>query len=336
MKKTLSILDVAKHAGVSPATVSRALSGQPIVSATTLARVHAAVAELGFHPNQMAQGLRRGRGSSVALLVGDIEQGVNATLTKHIQAALEGIGLDLVLYNLGHKQERLEGLIERAEAMRLYGIVVATTDVLHTRRIKASLAAAAAQGLPVFAIGHSFKALGVPSVAFDDFAAIRRSVGYLIERYGPRVAYLGRIKGSTSGMQRYQGYLAALKDHAVKLDEALVWDRAYRYPAGHQGTADALDQGLRFRAIQTGSDELALGAISALRQRHLNIPEDVAVAGIGDMDWSAHLTPALTTHGGEAEQIASVVQDMFVKHRNEDRIPQVVNLERAFHRRQSA
>lgn len=336
MKKTLSILDVAKRAGVSPATVSRALSGQPVVSATTLARVHSAVAELGFQPNQMAQGLRRGRGNSVALLVGDIEQGVNATLTKHVQAALENIGLDLVLYNLDHKQERLEGLIERAESMRLYGIVVATTDVLHTRRIKASLADAAAKGLPVFAIGHSFKSLGVPSVTFDDFSAIRRSVGYLVERYGPRVAYLGRIKGSASGMQRFQGYHAALKDHGIPLDDALVWDRSYRYLAGYQGTADALDRRLDFRAIQTGSDELALGAISALRERNLSIPEDAAVVGIGDMDWSAHLSPALSTHGGAAEQIAAILQDMFLKHRNEEPIPQLITLERQFHRRQSA
>ena len=95
----VSVVAVASHAKVSPATVSRVLAGRVPVATETRARVLKAIEELGYRPNEVARSLRVGRGRSVALVTGDIEQGIYATLAKHVQGELEALGLDLVLFN---------------------------------------------------------------------------------------------------------------------------------------------------------------------------------------------------------------------------------------------
>lgn len=336
MKKASGIRDVARHAGVSSATVSRVLSGQAAVSEQTQAKVLAAIRDLDFQPNHMAQGLRRGRSTTVALLVGDIEQGVYASLTKHIQPALEGLGLDLLLYNLGHSQERLANILARTEAMRLHGIILAASDMLSTPNIQSLAAKVQEQGLPVIAVGLSLQAHGIPSIVYDDRGATRTSVTYMLETYGGPVAYIGRILGSASGTERFEGYRTALAERGLAVDQRLVWDASFRYRAGWDSVQEALDRGLRFRSIQAASDEMALGAMAALQARGRRIPEDVAVAGIGDIEASAYLCPALTTHGAFPAAVAETIAGLLEDHRRRRPLAAVTTLERSFVRRASA
>lgn len=176
----------------------------------------------------------------------------------------------------------------------------------------------------------------MPSVISDDMSAIRRSVGYLIDTYGPRVAFLGRIKGSSSGTLRFRGYRAAPADKGVKLDPALVWDNAYRYADGNQGTATALANGKHFCAAKTASDEIALGAISAVNKCNLRIPDAIAIAGIGNMDWSVHLIQSLTVRDGDAAQMAEIVKDMFMAMGETCAALPLVTLQRQFIPKRSA
>src|SRR5882672_10330698 len=102
-----TVIDVARQAGVSSATVSRVLNGNTTVDPDMRNRVHSAVKKLDFRPNPMAQGLRKGQSNTVALLVGDIAQTHFSELTMQLQAALEENGIDLLLFNLGHSANRL-------------------------------------------------------------------------------------------------------------------------------------------------------------------------------------------------------------------------------------
>ena len=126
----VSVVAVATHAKVSPATVSRVLAGRVPVAAETRARVLKAIEQLGYRPNEVARSLRVGRGRSVALVTGDIEQGIYATLAKHVQGELEALGLDLVLFNLGHRQDRLRHFLERAPSLGLRGILLSSPHVM--------------------------------------------------------------------------------------------------------------------------------------------------------------------------------------------------------------
>ncbi|MGE0714779.1 MAG: LacI family DNA-binding transcriptional regulator [Alphaproteobacteria bacterium] len=299
-----TVVDVARRAGVSSATVSRVLSGRANVSADTRERVLAAVRELDFQPNRFAQGLRRGHGNTVALAVGDIEQNVYSALTKHLQTALAEIGLDLMLYNLDHSPDRLRSILDAAPAMGLRGVALATTDVVSLATFGPLLRGLQQRGMTVLSIGQRMNRAGIPSIVHEESSAARRAVAYLIEGGRTPVAYLGRLAGSAVGSDRYKGYRAALADAGIPLRPELVWDVAYRFPAGYEGTSRALAAGLRPRAIQCGSDELALGAMAAIADHGLAVPGDIAVIGFGNISWGAHVRPGLTTVSVHPDRVA--------------------------------
>lgn len=305
-----TVLDVARRAGVSSATVSRVLSGKGNVGEEARERVLAAVRDLDFQPNRMAQGLRRGRGNAVGLLVGDIEQNVYSALTKHVQKALGEIGLDLMLYNLDHSADRLRAILEAAPSMGLRGVALASTDVIPMAAIGPLLRGLQKGGMTIISIGQRLHRDGIPSIVHEERAASRRAVAYLLESGRTPVAYLGRLTGSAVGTERYRGYSAALAAAGVPLRRELVWDVSYRFAAGYEATARALAAGMEVRAIQAGSDELALGAMSAIFDHGLRIPEDVAVIGFGNIDWGAHVRPALTTLSVHPATVAAGVVRM--------------------------
>jgi DNA-binding LacI/PurR family transcriptional regulator len=307
----VTMVDIARMAGVSPATVSRVLTGSAMVNAETRAKVMAVIEAHDFKRNPMAQGLRSGRGTSVAMLVGDIEQSNYSALTRFTQEGLAELGLDLLLYNLGHCEKRLIQFLERAPAMRLRGIVIASPDaVRESRALKNALATLTQEGIALVAIGQQLGRLGIPSIVYDETAAVESSVAYLIAANHAPVAYLGRIEGSAPGTERFAGYSAAHRTAKLRIHKRLVWDVAYRHRAGYDAVAKALDEGLEFRAIQAGSDELALGAIAALRDRGRRTPEDVAVVGLGDIEWGQYVRPALSTLSTHPEDVALRVREL--------------------------
>ena len=303
-----TVQDVARRAGVSTATVSRVLSGGATVSGTMRERVLAAVQESGFQINPVAQALRRGRGSSVALLVGDIEQGLYASLTRHLQIALGEIGLDLVLYNLGHSTDRLVQMLERAQAMQLRGVAIATTDLLPMRRIAPRLRALSQSGVAVIAVGQKLDVPGVTSILHEEQEAAARAAAYLLGRWPGPLAFIGRITGSATGSARYEGYCQALRAAGQAVDPTLVWDASFRYAAGHDALVTALRGGVTFRAVLAASDELALGALGAIQDHGLRVPDDVAVMGFGNLDWGAYLRPALSTVSVHPEAVAAAMK----------------------------
>jgi DNA-binding LacI/PurR family transcriptional regulator len=334
----VTVVDVAQRAGVSPTTVSRVLLSRDIVSPETRARVLEAVEALGYQPNPMAQGLRMGRGRSVALLVGDIEQSVYAALTKHVQAALEAIGLELLLFNLGHRQDRLRGLLGRAAALRLRGICIASSDVIPIRELGPTIQGLVDGGIPVISIGQRLDRAGIPSVTHDDTAGVSRAVSYLVETGRAPIAYLGRIKSSAAGRARFQGYRQALRRAGIAFDERLVWEseNKYRYEAGYAEMTAAMARGVSVRGVLAASDELALGAMAAALDGGLRVPEDIAFIGFGGVSWGAHTRPALTTIAGNPEALGEHVRAIFQAVEDDREIPLLSSIELKLIRRQSA
>lgn len=327
-----TVLDVARLAGVSSATVSRVLSGDAKVSEHTRERVLVAIKEIDYRPNEMAKSLRKGRGNSVALLVGDIEQSIYSALTKQVQMALEEVGLDLVLYNLSHRDDRLSHLLDRAAAMQLRGVAIATTDPIPLKQIQPIVTELQKQKILVVSIGQRLQKYGIPSIAYEEHEATRRSVGYLIKSGRRTIAYVGRIT-SAIGAERYRGYCLALKDAGISLRKELVWDAAYRHAGGYTAMMRAVERKIKVDAVQAGSDEIAFGVMAALLDRKLRIPEDVAVIGFGNTAWSEFARPSLTTLSVSPEVVAASMQAIF--REEEPELPAAL-IPRELLRRQSA
>lgn len=331
-----TVLDVARLAGVSTATVSRVMSGARRVAPETAEAVKAAVRRLGFVPNRMAQGLRLGHGKTVALLVADIEQTVYSALTRHIQEALADLGLDVMLHHLSHSVVRLMAALDSAPAMRLSGVVLASSDMIDDEMLKARHAMLASHGIALIVVGQRKDHLGIPSIVHEERQAAMRAVSHLLDQGRRRIAYVGRIAGSATGTRRFNGYCDALVARGLSPTEDLVWDVVYRYTAGRDAVLAAIRDGVIFDAIQAGSDEMALGAMSALHQQGLDVPKDVAVIGFGGVEWSGYVNPALTTLSNDPKAVAQGLRDAFLSIREREGVRPLTTIERHLLLRQSA
>ena len=309
----VSVVSVASHAGVSPATVSRVLAGRVPVATETRARVLQAIEQLGYRPNEVARSLRVGRGRSVALVTGDIEQGIYATLAKHVQGELEAQGLDLVLFNLGHRQDRLRHFLERAPSLGLRGILLSSPHVMDMEELAPVMRAAAKSGIDIVSVSQDLSSYGFPSIMHDDAGGASAATEHLLAKRRTPVAFVGRIKTSAIGRARFEGYRKALKARGLKLDPDLVWDisQGYRADAGYQAMSEALAMGLRFKAVMAASDELALGCMAAAADRGLAIPDEIAVIGFGGLGWGAFSRPAMTTVSLDTDATARAVGEFF-------------------------
>ena len=312
--RSIGVLDVARRARVSPATVSRVLNGTTTVSAGTRARVLDAVKILDYQPNYMAQSLRKGRGRSVALVTGDIEQGIYAAIAKHVETAFEKLGLDLLLFDLGHREDRLRRLLDKSVSSGLRGILLAAPHVLSMKDLLPRMEAAAEGGVPVVAISQRLDRYGIPSIVQNDAGGAEAAVDYLRERGMEPVAFLGRIRTSAVGGERYRGYRQGLAKAGIKVDRGLVWDIAagYRWEAGYKTVRRALKSNVKVRAVLAASDELALGGMAAAIDHGLRIPDDIAFIGFGGLDWGRYTRPALTTVGFDIEALAAGVGELFI------------------------
>ena len=199
----VNVFDVAERANVSSATVSRVLSGSPLVRAETKARVIAAAQALGYQPNAFARSLRMGRGSSVALVTGDIEHGIYPRLAKHLQHELELIGLGLMLFNLGHQQERLRHMLEHAAAMGLRGLFLASADVADMETLQPLVQRAKTRGIAILSVSQRLEHHGIDSIVHDDRAGAAMAVGTARARpQGDRLSRPHRVIGGRQRARR--------------------------------------------------------------------------------------------------------------------------------------
>ena len=298
-------MEVARKAGVSLATVSRVQNGVTTVAPEIRERVSAAIRELNYQPHPLAQGLRKGRSNTVALLVGDLAQRHLFELTVNVQTALEAEGMDLLLFNQGHSASRLSQFLTRAPNMGLRGVVIAVSDAF-PQSVTPLLGRIREAGTTIVSVGQDLSGMGVRSVVYAERESTRRSVQYLLDKGHRKIAYVGRIKGSAIGTERFEGYRAAMKS-AKAFDESRVWDRTYRYAAGREAVLHAIENGVQFTAIQAGSDEIAAGAMAGLHDIGLRVPDDVAVVGFGDIELGGYLRPALTTVSSNPQLAAQYV-----------------------------
>jgi DNA-binding LacI/PurR family transcriptional regulator len=330
-----TVIDVARRAGVSITTVSRVLSGHDVVAKSTREKVLQAIEELDFQPNRFAQSLRSGRSHTIAFVVGDIEQSVYPVLSKHLQAAVEEMGHELLLFNLGHSPDRFRGFLNRAKALRLSGILIATSDILDIDVIREFQKAQEPSECPLVILGQNLAWAGISSVWHDDTAGAYAATKHLISIGRRMVGYIGRIQGSQMGQARFEGYRLAMSELTGRVDAARVWDCAYRYPAGYSAMSRAMADGIALDGVIAGSDELALGAMAAAIDNGLAVPDDVSIIGFGNVEWGEHVRPSLSTISNDFARLAQEVKTILSQVHQGQPVVGDVKIERQLILRQS-
>ena len=149
----------------------------------------------------------------MALVTGDIEQGIYAALAKHVQGELEALGLDLVLFNLGHREDRLRHFLERAPSLGLRGIVLSSPHVMDMDELMPVIETATKSGVEILSVSQDLSPFGITSIIHDDVGGAASAVAHLLDRGSAPIAFVGRIATSAIGRARFDGYRDALLAH---------------------------------------------------------------------------------------------------------------------------
>lgn len=301
--------DVAEAAGVSVRTVSNVVNDYRHIKPETRLRVQDTIDRLGYRPNLTARQLRRGRTGMIALAMPDLTVPYFAELAGHVLRAAEAAGLTLLVEQTDGDRSREAALAHGPEARVTDGVILsplaATEDDL----------LGDPSSPPLVLLGERLFDSRFDHIAIDNVAASRVATTHLLAGGRRRVAALGAHPRASSAMadQRLQGYRSALADFGLTAhDQLIVGTETFHRTDGYEATMKLLRSGTAPDAIFCFNDLLAQGALRALAESGLRVPEDVAVIGIDDNDENRYIVPSLTSIRPDKREIAQRAVDRLV------------------------
>jgi len=311
--KTVTLHDVARVAGVSLITASRALSNPGVVSRATIEKVQEAVARVGYIPNLLAGGLKSRRSMTVAGLVPIISVPQFLPTVQALTETLDEHGYQLILGQSGYDHHREEQLITTMMGRRPDGVVF--TGLVHSTRAREQLRAL---GVPVVETWDLSERPVDMAVGFSHLKVGSAVAGYFLSRGWQRLAI---ATGDDHRAQvRREGFLAAV---GRDVPTAVV-PAPSNLALGRRALSEILLQDPQIEAIYCSSDGLAQGVMVEAQARGLRIPQDLAVCGFGDADFAAHLCPSLTTVHVDGAQIGRLAAQLILDRCNGKPIPHSV------------
>lgn len=287
----ISIKDIARQAGVSHSTVSRALRNHPAISEATRQRIAALARELGYAPSAVARGLRTSRTQVVGLVVTHLADPFFTEVVHAIEEVAMGAGYSLFLATSNADPEREMAVVRGFRERRVDGVLVGASRVGERY-----LGLLAESEVPIVLINNQHDGSFAFSVSNDDRYGATRVTEHLIGLGHRRIAYLGNHRGGQADLDRIEGYRDALDAAGIPFDPTLVIHGPNgRPPGGEEGVQPLLTLTPRPTALFCYNDMMAIGALHALKGAGWRIPAELSVAGFDDVQLAAYSDPPLTT-----------------------------------------
>lgn len=285
------IKDIAEKVGVSPATVSRALSGSGLVAEPTLSRIRETARAMNYRPNVSARNLRTQRSMSVLMVVRDIGNPFYLEVMKGVEEAASAAGYAVLMGNTQNDRRREMEYFDMLRDGHADGMI------LMTGKLPPKLEAEreALSRLPLVVALETIEGYGLPHVQVDNFRAAREAVEHLIGLGHTRIAHLTGPLPEVMATLRRDGWRAAMEASNLPILPGYEQRGDYLLATGHELGAKLCDLPEPPTAIFCANDEMAFGVIHELRRRGLDVPGDVSVVGFDDIYLSKALFPPLTT-----------------------------------------
>jgi LacI family transcriptional regulator len=291
-----TIADVARHADVSIATVSRVLNGTTPVQAEKADRVRLAMEELQFVPRHAARVLASKRTNTIGLVLSEISGAFFPPLLKGIEAAAHEAGYDLLIHST-----QKEGPTRRPLGEHNTDGLLIFTDSLDHRELHHLHN----MNFPMVLLHQTPPdSLNIPAIAVENKNGAITLINHLIEIHGRRkIVFLRGPEGHEDSVWRERGYREALEAHKISFQPERLADGQFDEDAAFATIQQMLLDGIEFDAIFAGDDDSAIGAMRALKLAGRLVPQDVAVVGFDDVPSARYLSPALTTVRAPIEQV---------------------------------
>ncbi|MBI9103953.1 MAG: LacI family DNA-binding transcriptional regulator [Spirochaetales bacterium] len=320
------ISDVAKKAGVSTATVSRIINNLSGFSEETKIRVEEAIRELGYKPNAVARGLVSARTHTIGVLLPCLSSRYSSQLIHGIETEAHRRGYSVIICNTDRNGERTLEYLRILSEKRVEGIIFASEWVKEEYgRYMLDLS------IPVVLVSTYSDHFPFPYVRVDDKQAAYTSFKYLLDKGHRKIGFIsGTSDDPVAGAPRIEGYRKALAEYDQSFDEKLLVYGDFHFESGASGMEVLWNENKDLTAVFASSDEMALGALTFLHGKGVNIPGDISVMGYDDTLDAVMAVPALTTLHQPVEEMGicamglllegddsnSIIMKHWVKERN--------------------
>jgi LacI family transcriptional regulator len=303
-----TINDVARHAGVSPMTVSRVINNEGSVRAATREKVEVAIAALNYAPSAAARQLAGGEETRIALLYSNPSA---AYLSEFLMGCLDrasGLNLQLAVEKFA-EDSPVASVVDHLQRGRVSGVVL-PPPLSDRGDILAALQAAA---IPVVAVAAGIRPDHTCAVGIDDFAAAHAMTGHLLALGHARIGFIKGNPDQSASQRRYDGYCAALADAGIALDPTIVAQGYFTYRSGLEAAQTILAATHRPSAIFASNDDMAAATVAMAHARRLDVPGDITVCGFDDTPLATTIWPELTTIRQPIGDMARAAVDMLLR-----------------------
>ncbi len=292
MNSGSNLKDVARLAGVSVSTASRALNGKACVNEETKKRIMDAVEQMNYRPNILSKSLKMGRSNTICLLVSTIQNPIFSEITQGVEDTARKCGYIVVLCNTDEDETIEREYIDNMKTRWVDGFIIcsAVNSSSYIKNLHD-------EGFPVVMVNRFEKEdeANVDTVGVDNYQSAYDATKYLIQTGHKRIALGCGSEELLLYRERYRGYCDALKAAGLEYDDTLVMREVYNKDCFYQFTRKLMNKDQKPDAIFATSDPIAFRVMHALHDLNLRIPEDVSVLGFDNVELSSMVEPPLTT-----------------------------------------
>jgi len=285
-----TLADIARALGVSKMTVSRAINNHPEISPETRTRILEAAQRMNYRPNQFARALTTNRSYLLGVVVPDLMHSYFAEICRGIETLAKPLGYQNLICSTdedaANEEDEIEALLPRTDGLILASSASADDTRFYRRIIR--------ERAKIVLIDRQLAGLKCPTVTTDDVKVGSLATAHLIGLGHPKVGHLKGTVASTATL-RFEGYKKALAKHRLPFDSSLVRECGFTESDGYRSMRAWLKDGDVPPAIFAANDPAAIGAMSAIAEAELRIPEDIAIVGGGNIHYGDMLKVPLTT-----------------------------------------
>lgn len=308
-QKPITIKDIAEKLKISVSTVSRALKDNHEISENTRKKVQELAKQLGYKPNPLAVALKTHKSHSIGVIVPQIVSTFYATVVKTIEEVADNYGYNVLVISSNENFQKERKSVDALLANRADGIIMAlsheTKEFDHVQQIQES-------GIPVVLFDRTTNAVkGVSRVVTDGVTAAFQAIQHLVSVGCKKIAILTGPEQIAIGRKRMEGYQKALETYHLPIKENYIRHCTdFTVQAGKEATLQILETRERPDAIFGITDDLAIGAIEAIKEKGYNIPEEIAVVGFSNTKRSRYMNPTVSSINQFPEKIGRTAAEL--------------------------
>lgn len=308
--KKITILDIAKELNITFSTVARALNDHPAISAATKKAVRETADRLGYRPNKVASSLRSGKTKIIGVLVPRLDVSFFSSVVHGIEGIMNENGYTILLYQSQESIKQENRGIDTFLRSRVDGIIASisleTEDNGGFIEIKD-------RNIPLAFFDRVPPGLDVPSVTIDDYCGGFMATEHLINAGYRRIVHINQYRNINIFNERLRGYLDALTQYGLPVDENLIIKGDFSLGFGKQCVRKLLEKGIEFDAVFTLEDFTAMGVVQELKAVGKRIPEEVGVVGFANEAFTSLVSPPISTVDQRTVEMGEEVARLFLK-----------------------